>query len=170
MDLEKYIRNIDHFPKEGICFKDVTTLLKDKDAFRAAVKAIADNVRELNIDVVVGPEARGFIFGSPVAYELGVGFVPVRKPGKLPGETARFEYELEYGSDCLEIHKDAIQPGTRVAIIDDLLATGGTVISTIKLIESLGGVVVHAGFLIELSFLNGKDKLIGYNTSAVITY
>lgn len=170
MDLEKYIRNIDNFPKEGICFKDVTTLLKDKDAFRAAVKAIADNVRDLNIDVVVGPEARGFIFGSPVAYELGVGFVPVRKTGKLPGETASFEYELEYGVDCLEIHRDAIQPGTRVAIIDDLLATGGTVISTIKLIESLGGVVVHAGFLIELSFLNGKDKLIGYNISAVITY
>ena len=170
MDLEKYIRNIDNFPKEGICFKDVTTLLKDKYAFKAAVKGIADNVRDLNIDVVVGPEARGFIFGSPVAYELGVGFVPVRKTGKLPGETASFEYELEYGVDCLEIHKDAIQPGTRVAIIDDLLATGGTVISTIKLVESLGGVVVHAGFLIELSFLNGKDKLIGYNTSALITY
>lgn len=170
MDLEKYIRNIDNFPKEGICFKDVTTLLKDKYAFKAAVKAIADNVRDLNIDVVVGPEARGFIFGSPVAYELGVGFVPVRKKGKLPGETASFEYELEYGVDCLEIHKDAIQPGTRVAIIDDLLATGGTVISTIKLVESLGGVVVHAGFLIELSFLHGKDKLKGYNTSALITY
>jgi len=170
MDFEKYIRNIDDFPKEGICFKDVTTLLKDKEAFGAAVRAIADKCRDMNIDVVVGPEARGFIFGSPVAYELGVGFVPVRKPGKLPYETACFEYELEYGTDCLEIHIDAIEPGMRVAIIDDLLATGGTIISTIKLVESLGGVVVHAGFLIELSFLNGREKLLGYNTSALITY
>ena len=170
MDFEKYIRNIENFPKEGISFKDITTLLKDGEAFRAAVKAIADSTREKNIDVVVGPEARGFIFGSPVAYELGAGFIPVRKPGKLPGVTACFEYELEYGTDCLEIHKDAIKPGMRVAVIDDLLATGGTIISTIKLVESLGGIVVHAGFLIELSFLNGRDKLEGYSISSLIKY
>lgn len=170
MDFEKYIRNIENFPKEGISFKDVTTLLKDGEAFKAAVKAIADSTRDKNVDVVVGPEARGFIFGSPVAYELGAGFIPVRKPGKLPGETACFEYELEYGTDCLEIHKDAIKPGMRVAVIDDLLATGGTIISTIKLVESLGGIVVHAGFLIELSFLNGRDKLEGYSISSLIKY
>lgn len=170
MDFEKYIRNIENFPKDGISFKDVTTLLKDGEAFKASVKAIADTCRDKNVDIIVGPEARGFIFGSPVAYELGAGFVPVRKPGKLPGETACFEYELEYGTDCLEIHKDAIKPGMKVAVIDDLLATGGTIISTIKLVESLGGEVVHAGFLIELSFLNGRDKLDGYSVSSLIKY
>lgn len=170
MDFEKYIRNIENFPKDGISFKDVTTLLKDGEAFKAAVKAIADTCRDKNVDIIVGPEARGFIFGSPVAYELGAGFVPVRKPGKLPGETAHFEYELEYGTDCLEIHKDAIKPGMKVAVIDDLLATGGTIISTIKLVESLGGEVVHAGFLIELEFLNGRDKLDGYSVSSLIKY
>jgi len=170
MDFEKYIRNIENFPKDGISFKDVTTLLKDGEAFKAAVKSIADTCRDKNVDIIVGPEARGFIFGSPVAYELGAGFVPVRKPGKLPGETACFEYELEYGTDCLEIHKDAIKPGMKVAVIDDLLATGGTIISTIKLVESLGGIIVHAGFLIELSFLNGRDKLDGYSVSSLIKY
>lgn len=170
MDFKEYIRTIEDFPKEGISFKDVTTLLKDGNAFKAAVLAMAEEARKKNVDIVVGPEARGFIFGSPVAYELGVGFVPVRKPGKLPGETAAFEYELEYGSDCLEIHKDAIKPGMRVAIIDDLLATGGTTISTIKLIESLGGEVVHAGFLIELEFLNGKEKLDDYAVTSLVKY
>ena len=170
MDLDKYIRVIENFPKEGISFKDVTTLLKDGEAFKFAIKSIADRLRDLKVDVIVGPEARGFLFGAPVAYELGVGFVPVRKPGKLPGETVQFEYELEYGTDTLEIHKDAIQKGMRVAMVDDLLATGGTILSAVKLVESLGGEVVHVGFLIELSFLNGRDCLEGYDISSMITY
>lgn len=170
MDLEKYIRVIEDFPKEGISFKDVTPLLKDGDAFRFTIKSIADKLRSLNVDVVVGPEARGFIFGAPIAYELGVGFVPVRKPGKLPAETVRYEYELEYGTDALEIHKDAIKKGTRVVLVDDLLATGGTIFSAAKLVEQLGGEVVHIGFLIELEFLNGRDKLKGYDVSSVIKY
>jgi len=170
MDLEKYIRVIEDFPKEGISFKDVTPLLKDGDAFRFAIKSIADKLRDLNVDVVVGPEARGFIFGAPIAYELGVGFVPVRKPGKLPAEIARYEYELEYGTDVLEIHKDAVKKGTRVALVDDLLATGGTIFSAAKLVEQLGGEVVHIGFLIELEFLKGRDKLKSYNISSVIKY
>ena len=170
MDLEKYIRTVEDFPKEGISFKDVTPLLKDGDAFRYAVKSIADKIRDLNVDVIEGPEARGFIFGAPVAYELGVGFVPVRKPGKLPAETVRYEYELEYGKDALEIHRDAIKKGARVAVLDDLLATGGTILSAVKLVEQLGGEVVHVGFLIELEFLNGRDNLKGYNISSMIKY
>jgi adenine phosphoribosyltransferase len=168
MDLEKYIRVIEGFPKEGISFKDVTTLLKDGNAFRNAVKSISDKLIGLNVDLVVGPEARGFIFGAPVAYELGVGFVPVRKPGKLPAETVRYEYQLEYGKDALEIHKDAIKKGDRVAVIDDLLATGGTILSAVKLVEQLGGEVVHIGFLIELVDLNGRDNLKGYNINSII--
>ncbi|MDD4503320.1 MAG: adenine phosphoribosyltransferase [Clostridiaceae bacterium] len=170
MDLGKYIRAIEGFPKEGINFKDVTPLLKDGDAFRYAVKSISDKLRDLNVDVVVGPEARGFIFGAPVAYELGVGFVPVRKQGKLPAETVRYEYELEYGMDSLEIHRDAIKKGARVAMVDDLLATGGTILSAVKLVEQLGGEVVHIGFLIELAFLNGRDNLKGYDISSMIKY
>lgn len=168
MDLEKYIRVIEGFPKEGISFKDVTTLLKDGNAFRNAVKSISDKLIGLNVDLVVGPEARGFIFGAPVAYELGVGFVPVRKPGKLPAETVRYKYQLEYGKDALEIHKDAIKKGDRVAVIDDLLATGGTILSAVKLVEQLGGEVVHIGFLIELVDLNGRDNLKGYNINSII--
>lgn len=170
MDLEKYIRTIEDFPKPGISFKDVTTLLKDKEAFHYAIKSIADNMRNLNIDMVVGPEARGFLFGTPVAYELNTGFVPVRKPGKLPAKTVNYEYELEYGSDSLEVHEDAIIKGSRVAIVDDLLATGGTTLATVKLIESLGGEVVHIAFLIELSFLEGKKRLAGYDVSTQIKY
>lgn len=170
MDLEKYIRTIEDFPKEGISFKDVTTLLKEGDAFRYAVKSIADKLRDLKVDLVVGPEARGFIFGAPVAYELGVGFVPVRKPGKLPAETVRYEYQLEYGNDALEIHRDAIRKGARVAVVDDLLATGGTILSAVKLVEQLGGEVVHVGFLIELEFLNGRDNLKGYDVSSIIRF
>ena len=170
MDLEKYIRTIEDFPTEGISFKDVTTLLKEGDAFKYAVKSIADRLRDLKVDIVVGPEARGFLFGAPVAYELGVGFVPVRKPGKLPAETIRYEYELEYGKDALEIHKDAIKKGARVAVVDDLLATGGTILSAVKLVEQLGGEVVHIGFLIELEFLNGRDNLKDYSVSSMIKY
>lgn len=170
MNLEKYIRVIEDFPIEGISFKDVTTLLKDGEAFRYAVKLMADEIRDKDVDVVVGPEARGFLFGAPIAYELGVGFVPVRKPGKLPGETLKYEYKLEYGTDSLEIHKDAIKPGDRVAIVDDLLATGGTILSVVKMIESLGGIVVHIGFLIELEELMGRKVLSNYNISSIIKY
>ncbi|HWR61737.1 MAG TPA: adenine phosphoribosyltransferase, partial [Clostridia bacterium] len=162
MDLQNYIRTIEDFPAEGISFKDVTTLLMDGDAFKYAVKAIADKLRGLEVDIIVGPEARGFLFGAPVAYELGVGFVPVRKPGKLPSETISYEYELEYGKDALEIHKDAIKKGARVAVVDDLLATGGTILSAVRLVEQLGGKVVHVGFLIELEFLKGRENLKGY--------
>ncbi len=170
MNLDNYIRVIENFPKEGISFKDVTTLLKDGEAFKYAIKQLSDQLRDLNVDVIVGPEARGFLFGAPVAYELGVGFIPVRKPGKLPGETQSYEYELEYGTDSLEIHKDAIQKGTRVALVDDLLATGGTIRAAAKLVEELGGEVVHIGFLIELVFLNGRENLSGYNVESIIKY
>lgn len=170
MDLEKYIRVIEDFPKEGISFKDVTTLLKDGEAFKNSIKLMADIVRKFNVDIIVGPEARGFIFGAPISYELGVGFVPVRKLGKLPSETLKYEYQLEYGVDVLEIHKDAIKKGDRVAIIDDLLATGGTILSAVKMIEMLGGKVVHIGFLIELESLGGRKNLADYNINSIIKY
>ena len=170
MNLEKHIRVIEDFPKEGISFKDVTTLLKDKKAFKDAVLLMADAIRDLNVSTIVGPEARGFIFGAPIAYELGTGFVPVRKSGKLPGETLQYEYQLEYGVDILEMHKDAIKKGDKVAIIDDLLATGGTILSTIKMIEMLGGEVVHLGFLIELESLGGRKNLSNYNINSLIKY
>lgn len=170
MELKQKIREIQDFPKEGISFKDITTLLKDKEAFRYVIDQLSDQLKDLNIDVVVGPEARGFIMGTPIAYKIGAGFVPVRKPGKLPAETVRYEYELEYGTDALEIHKDAIQPGQRVAILDDLLATGGTVLATAKLVEQLGGEVVSINFLIELTFLNGRDTLKDYNVEALVQY
>ena len=170
MNFEKYIRVIEDFPKEGISFMDVTTLVKDGEAYKAAIKELAEKIKPLNVDVIVGPEARGFLFGAPVAYELGIGFVPVRKPGKLPGETIKHDYALEYGTDSLEIHKDAITKGMRVALVDDLLATGGTILAAAKLVESLGGEVVHIGFLIELSFLNGKSTLAGYKTDSIVEY
>ena len=170
MDLEKYIRVIEDFPKEGISFKDVTTLLKDGEAFKSSIKLMADIVRKFDVDIIVGPEARGFIFGAPISYELGIGFVPVRKSGKLPSETLRYEYQLEYGVDVLEIHKDAIKKGDRVAIIDDLLATGGTILSAVKMIEMLGGKVVHIGFLIELESLGGRKNLSDYNINSIIKY
>ncbi|SHJ87499.1 adenine phosphoribosyltransferase [Tepidibacter formicigenes] len=170
MDLKSKIREINDFPKEGISFKDITTLLKDGEAFKCAVDKIIEDLKEKDVDIIVGPEARGFLMGTPVAYGLGVGFVPVRKPGKLPGETAKFEYDLEYGTDSLEIHKDAIKPGQRVAIVDDLLATGGTMGATAKLIEKLGGEVVAMEFLIELEFLNGREKLNDYHVNSLIKY
>ena len=161
MNLKDKIREIQDFPKEGINFKDITTLLQDGDALLESmnqIKAIAD---QTEFDIVVGPEARGFIFGTPLAVMTGKGFVPVRKPGKLPSEVFSYEYELEYGSDTLEIHKDAIKPGQKVVIVDDLLATGGTVEAVVHMIEALGGQVVGLIFLIELDFLNGRDKLKG---------
>lgn len=170
MDLKERIRVVDNFPKEGISFKDVTTLLQDKDALKYTIDKIAEYLKDKNIDVVVGPEARGFLFGVPVAYAIGAGFVPVRKKGKLPYDTISVNYDLEYGSDELEIHKDAIKPGQRVAIVDDLLATGGTIGSVAKLVEQIGGEVVTANFVIELKGLNGKSKLKGYDIMSLVDY
>ncbi|WP_178412938.1 adenine phosphoribosyltransferase [Peptostreptococcaceae bacterium] len=170
MNLESKIRNIQDFPKPGIGFKDITTLLKDGEAFKEAIDKIVENLKDKDIDYVVGPEARGFLLGAPVAYALGVGFVPIRKPGKLPAEVVSFEYDLEYGTDKIEMHKDSIEEGKKVAIIDDLLATGGTVEAATKLIESLGGEIVSIQFLIELEFLNGKEKLKGYDVESIIKY
>lgn len=170
MNFKDKIREVADFPTEGIRFKDITTLLKDGDAFHQAVDALTENFRDQNIDIVVGPEARGFIVGVPVAYALGAGFVPVRKPGKLPAETLTYEYDLEYGKDSLEIHKDAIIPGQKVIIVDDLLATGGTVQATINMVEALGGVIVGLVFLIELSYLDGRKKLGNYNITSLLKY
>jgi adenine phosphoribosyltransferase len=170
MDLKEKIRIVDGFPKEGISFKDVTTLIQDGEALRCAIDRITEHLKDKKIDVIVGPEARGFIFGVPVAYALGVGFVPIRKKGKLPFDTIRVEYELEYGSDSLEIHKDAIKPGQRVAIVDDLLATGGTIASVAKLVEAVGGEVVSMDFVIELTGLKGRDKLGKYDVMSLTEY
>lgn len=170
MDLKSKIREIMDFPKPGINFKDITTLLKDGEAFKYAIKQMADKVRHKPIDVIAGPEARGFLVGAPLAYELGAGFVPARKPGKLPGEVVKAEYKLEYGTDALEMHKDAISPGENVLIVDDLLATGGTIMSTVELVKEQGGVIQGIAFLIELTFLNGREALKDYDVFTVIKY
>jgi adenine phosphoribosyltransferase len=169
-ELRAKIRDIKDFPTEGILFKDITTLLKDGPAYRAVIDLLAARYRKEHIDVVVGIEARGFIFGGPVAHELGAGFVPVRKLGKLPGKTIEVEYELEYGRDALAIHEDAIKPGQRVLAVDDLLATGGTMAATLRLIELLGGHVVGVAFLIELAFLHGREKLKNYTLNSLLVY
>jgi len=170
MNYHKFIEIVEDWPQEGISFKDITPLMADGEAFRAAVDDIVEFAKEKEIDVVVGPEARGFIIGCPVAYSLEVGFVPVRKKGKLPREVIQVDYGLEYGHNVLAIHKDAIKPGQRVLIADDLLATGGTIEATIKLVEELGGVVVGCAFLIELSHLDGMDKLDGYEVMSLMKY
>ena len=170
MDLREKVRVIEDFPKEGISFKDITTLISDGEALKEAVDKMAEFFKDKNIDLVVGPEARGFIFGVPVAYALGAGFVPVRKPGKLPADTVKVEYDLEYGSDILEIHKDAIKPGLRVAIVDDLLATGGTIAAVTKLVEKVGGEVVGLSFAIELEELKGREKLKDYDVMSLLKY
>ncbi|MFT8350373.1 adenine phosphoribosyltransferase [Clostridium saccharoperbutylacetonicum] len=170
MDLREKIRIIEDFPKKGISFKDITTLISDGEALREAINQIAEHLKDKQIDLIVGPEARGFIFGVPVAYVLGIGFIPVRKPGKLPGETISVNYDLEYGEDQLQIHKDAIKPGQRVAIVDDLLATGGTVEGVAKLVEQAGGKVVSLDFAIELTELNGRDKLKKYDVLSLVQY
>lgn len=170
MNLQDNIRIIEGFPKKGISFKDITTLIRDKDAFKYTVDKIAGYLKDKNIDVVVGPEARGFLFGAPIAYTLGAGFVPVRKQGKLPYDTLSIKYDLEYGSDVLEIHKDAINKGDRVALVDDLLATGGTTSSVAKLIEQAGGEIVTIDFVIELTDLKGREKLKGYDVLSLIKY
>lgn len=170
MDLKSKIRVIEDFPAEGISFKDITTLIKDKEAFKYAIDKMVDDLKDKNLDYIVGPEARGFIFGTAVAYKLGIGFVPVRKPGKLPADIESEEYELEYGTNTLEIHKDSIEEGKRVAIVDDLLATGGTITSAIKLIERLGGDVVALEFLIELESLKAREELKGYEVNSIVKY
>ena len=159
MDLKQTVRVIENFPKEGISFKDITTLLQNGEALKFAIDEIIADLKDKDVDLIVGPEARGFLMGTPVAYGMGVGFVPVRKPGKLPWEVESLEYDLEYGSNILEIHKDAIKPGQKVAIVDDLLATGGTMEAAAELIEKLGGEVVSMQFLIELEDLDGREKL-----------
>ncbi|WP_100331685.1 adenine phosphoribosyltransferase [Bacillus xiapuensis] len=170
MDLKEFIKIVPDWPKPGIKFKDITPLMADGQAFRYATDQIVDYAKEKEIDIVVGPEARGFIVGCPVAYALGIGFAPVRKDGKLPRETVKVDYGLEYGKDILTIHKDAVKPGQRVLITDDLLATGGTIEATIKLVEQLGGVVAGIAFLIELEYLNGRSKLEGYDVLTLIPY
>ncbi|VVB67698.1 Adenine phosphoribosyltransferase [Candidatus Norongarragalina meridionalis] len=170
MDLSSHIRNVPDFPKKGIGFKDITTLLKDRAAFRDAIKQLSAPYRDKNVSVVVGIESRGFILGAAVAHELGVGFVPLRKPGKLPYKKIKQEYALEYGTDAIEIHEDAIAPGERVLLVDDLLATGGTAKAACDLIEKLGGKIVALAFLIELTFLKGREKLKGRDVMALIKY
>ena len=170
MDFSKYIAAVQDFPIEGILFRDITPLIGDGEAFKAACDEFAEYTKSVGADVIVGPESRGFIFGCPVANTLGLGFVPVRKPNKLPREVVSASYDLEYGSNTLCMHKDAIKPGQKVVIVDDLLATGGTIKAAIELVESLGGVVVGLAFLIELVELNGREKLSGYNVKTLLKY
>jgi adenine phosphoribosyltransferase len=168
--LKQLIREVPDFPKPGILFYDITTLLKDKVGFATLIDKFSEYYIGQNIDLVLGMEARGFIFGPALAYRLNAGFVPVRKPGKLPAETVKQSYALEYGSATLEIHKDAVQKGQRVLIVDDLLATGGTAEATAKLVESLGGRIAGLGFVVELDFLKGREKLAGYEVMSLLHY
>ena len=169
-DLKKLIREVPDYPKPGILFYDLTTLLKDKQGFHALIDRLCDHYKNHSIDVVAGIEARGFIFAPALAYRLGAGFVPVRKPKKLPAKTASISYSLEYGKDTLEIHEDAIKPGQTVIVCDDLLATGGTAAATAKLVQNLGGKVDGAAFAVELTFLNGRAKLPGLDVFSLIQY
>jgi adenine phosphoribosyltransferase len=170
MDLKQFIAIVPDYPKPGITFKDITPLMNNGDAYKYATDQIVEYAKDKQIDLIVGPEARGFIIGCPVSYALGIGFAPVRKEGKLPRETVKVSYGLEYGSDVLTIHKDAIQPGQRVLITDDLLATGGTIDATIQLVEQLGGVVAGIAFLVELTYLDGRKKLEGYDIMTLMNY
>lgn len=170
MDIKQKIRIIEGFPKLGISYKDITTVLEDKEAFKYSIDKMVEYLKDKNIDLIVGPEARGFLFGAPLAYALGVGFVPVRKKGKLPFDTISIKYDLEYGKDELEIHKDAIKPGQRVAIVDDLLATGGTIETVANLVEKIGGTVISMCFLIELTDLKGRERLKKYDIMSQVSY
>lgn len=169
-ELKKYIREVPDFPKPGINFYDITTLLKEPDGLEMTIDAMTEQCRGMQIDTVIGIESRGFIFGAPLAYQLGTGFVPVRKQKKLPHETASVSYDLEYGTDSLEIHKDAVGEGYRVLIVDDLLATGGTARAVVNLVEGLGGKVAGVHFVIELNFLKGRSKFDGYDVKSLIRY
>ncbi|MCP1101321.1 adenine phosphoribosyltransferase [Aequitasia blattaphilus] len=170
MKIEDYVLSIPDFPEPGIVFRDVTSILQDADGLHLAVDLMQEKLEGIDFDLVVGPESRGFIFGVPIAYNMHKPFIPVRKEGKLPRETVSVEYELEYGTGVLEIHKDAIKPGQRVVIIDDLMATGGTNQAIINLVESLGATVVKTVFLMELKGLKGRDKLVGYDVESIIAY
>ncbi len=170
MDLKSKVRVIEDFPKEGISFKDITTLLKDKDVFQETINQVAEAVKDVDFDYVVGIEARGFIMGAPLAYKLNKGFIPIRKPGKLPGEVLEMEYDLEYGSNSIQMHADVLSKGDKVLILDDLLATGGTALAATKLVEATGAIVSCVGFLIELTDLKGMDLLKDYKTFSVIKY
>ena len=169
-ELRKLIREVPDFPKPGINFYDITTLLKDPTGLEETVDALTELCRGLDVDTVIGVESRGFIFGAPLAYQLGVGFIPVRKPRKLPSDTVSVSYELEYGTDSLEMHKDAIGEGHNVLIVDDLLATGGTARAVVDLVESVGGKVAGLLFVVELNFLNGRAKFDGYNVQSLVRY
>ena len=168
--MEEYVRSIPDFPEPGIIFRDITTILQDADGLELAIDGIKKSLENVDFDIVVGPESRGFIFGVPVAYAMHKGFVPVRKKGKLPCKTVSISYDLEYGSAELEMHEDAIKPGQKVVIVDDLIATGGTTEAIVKLIEKLGGKVVKICCVMELAGLNGRDKMKGYEVDALITY
>lgn len=168
--LEEYIRSIPDFPEPGIIFRDITSVLQDKDGLRLAIDKLQEKLSDVDFDIIVGPESRGFIFGVPIAYNMNKAFVPVRKKGKLPCETVSMDYELEYGKATIEIHKDAIKPGQKVVIIDDLIATGGTIEAITRLVELLGGKVVKIVFLIELKGLKGRERLAGYDVDAVVKY
>lgn len=170
VDISKLVRDIPDFPKEGILFKDITTLLKDPEGFRDSIDKLGELYKDKGIDKVVGIEARGFIFGAPIAYNIGAGFIPVRKPGKLPSDKLTVTYELEYGSNSIEIHKDAIMPGEKVLIVDDLLATGGTAKAAASLVKQMGGKIEGIAFLIELEFLNGIKNLEEFNITSIIKY
>ncbi len=170
MDLKNYIADVKDFPKEGILFKDITPLMADGEAFKYACEQITDFCKEVGAELICGPESRGFIFGCPVASNLNIGFIPVRKPNKLPRETVEVSYDLEYGSNTLCMHADAVKKGQKVVIIDDLLATGGTVEAAISLVEKLGGIVVGCAFLIELEDLKGREKIANYNIKTLIKF
>lgn len=170
MELKEWIRDVPDFPKKGIIFKDITTLLKNPGALKETIDLMTERYSNRHIDQVIGIESRGFIFGTALAYQLGTGFIPVRKPGKLPAPTERVTYQLEYGDDSLEIHKDAVVPGQNILIVDDLLATGGTASAVAQLVERLNGNVAGLGFIIELTFLKGRDKLKGYDVHTLIQY
>lgn len=169
-EIDKYILTIPDFPKEGIMFRDVTTIMQSPEGLRLAIDSLAEKLEGLDFDLVIGPESRGFVFGTPVAYKLGKGFIPVRKKGKLPRATVSQKYELEYGSAEMEIHADAIKPGQKVVIVDDLIATGGSTECAVKLVEKLGGEVVKIVFIIELAGLKGRDRLKGYDIDSLIVY
>ena len=168
--MEDYIRSIPDFPEPGIIFRDITTILQDPDGLHLAIQSMQDKLKDTEFDVVVGTESRGFIFGVPIAYNLHKAFVPVRKKGKLPCETVSMEYDLEYGSAVIEMHKDSIKPGQKVVLVDDLVATGGTIEAAIKLVEELGGEVVKVVFLMELAGLKGRERLKGYEVESVLCY